>query len=279
MALDSSDPIFANLTSIKTSLSANNQKLVPNLISIFSELHNKMLSAFDEKLDDAVARLEQKFEGIIHEKDAKIEHLEAINTELRNQVTNLDERLDALNAYTRKDTIIVSGALPPALETEDTHAVVRDLLAQKFPGVTIDDKDISVAHRLQAKKPLADGSRPPPNIIAKLVRRSLKIQLIKASRDQNKNSPNKVFINESLSPQRNLVLQTLIKLKKVHKVVKGVTSHQGEVYVFMAHQAVGGGETAGGQHRDTRHRVNTMEQLKKFCLDHLHRPLEEFLVN
>ena len=55
------------------------------------------------------------------------------------------------------------------------------------------------------------------------------------------------------------------------------TSQQGEVYAYMQHPAASGGETAGGGHRDTRHLVNTQAQLKKFCLEHLKKPLDEFL--
>ena len=128
---------------------------------------------------------------------------------------------------------------------------MRELLTKKFPAIPITENDISVAHRLQQKRANADGSTPPPNIVVKLVRRNLKIQLIKASRAQNKDAPEKIYINESLTPQRSSVLQTLIKLKKEHKVVKGVTSMQGEVFAYMEHPAASGGATAGGRHRDT----------------------------
>ena len=277
MSLDSKDPIFNRLTSIKPNLSTNNQQIVPALIKLFGDLHSKMVEAFDSKLEDVVSRLEEKFANTLQEKDAVIENLQSINSNLRAQVVSLDEKLDEMNAYSRKDTIIVSGALPQPVENENSELVVRRLLAEKFPSVTIADNDISVAHRLQAKKTRTDGTTPPPNIVVKLVRRNTKIQLIKASRDQNKKTPNRIFINESLSPQRNAVFQSLMKLKKVHKVVKGVTSLQGEVYAFLEHPAVAGGGAAGGNHRDTRHRINTQDQLKTFCLEHLKKPLEEFL--
>ena len=279
MTLPSKDPIFAQLSSIKTSLSPNNQQLVPTLIKLFGDLHGKMLTAFETKLDDAVSRINEKFAGIIGEKDAKINELLATNSDLRDQIANLDETLDAQNAYSRKDTVIISGALPEFVPDESTHTVVRELLATKFPSITLEEKDISVAHRLQPKKPRADGSTPPPNIVLKLVRRSMKLQLIKASRDQHKDAPNKTFINESLTRQRTSVLQKLVKLKKEHKVVKGVTSIEGEVYAFLEHPAVAGGATAGGRHRDTRHRVNTQAQLQKFCIEHLKKPLDEYFPN
>ena len=277
MALNSRDPIFAKINSIKSSLSPNNQAIVPALIQLFGDLHTKMLQAFDSKLEEAVSRIETKFSSIIEEKNAKIEQLEATNSNLREQVVSLDEKLDALNAYSRKDTIIVSGDLPQPAQNEDSQTVVRDLITQKFPSITITDHDISVAHRLQPKRANADGSTPPPNIIVKLVRRNLKLQLISASRSQNKEAPNKIYINESLTPQRSAVLKTLIKLKKEYKLVKGVTSMQGEVYAYMEHPAAAGGEAAGGRHRDTRHCVNTQAQLQKFCREHIKRSLDEIL--
>ena len=111
----------------------------------------------------------------------------------------------------------------------------------------------------------------------KLVRRNLKIQLIKASRGQNKDARDKIYINESLSPQRSAVLKHLIKLKKVHRVIKGATSLQGEVYAYTEHPAVSGGGSAGGRHRDTRHTINTGAQLRTFCLEFLKKPLDDFI--
>ena len=277
MSLASNDPIFAKLASLESSLSPKNKEMVPTLIKLFSDLHANMLTAFESKMDDVASRIEGKFSDLIQEKDAKIEQLETTNANLLELVSTLDDKIDAQNAYSRKDTVIISGALPQPVQNEASHIVVRDLLAQKFPSITIDEKDISVAHRLQPKRARADGTVPPPNIVVKLVRRNLKIQLIKASRDQNKQAPSKIFINESLTPQRNAILQTLIKLKKEHKVVKGVTSMQGDVFAYLEHPAVAGGSAAGGSHRDTRHCINTQAQLKKFCRDHLKKSLDELL--
>ena len=276
MSLKYNDPIFSNLYQIKDSLSPKNQTLIPTLIKAFGDLYSNILKGFDLKLNEAVSRIESKFTEIIQLKDTEIEELKATNAGLQEQVINLDEKLDALNAHSRKDTIIVSGALPQPVPNEVSHTVVRELLAQKFPTVTINDNDISVAHRLQ-KKRANDGSIPPPNFLVKLVRRNLKIELIQASRKQSRDAHDKVFINESLTPQRSAVLQTLLKLKKEHKAVKGVTSMQGEVYAYMEHPAVAGGSTAGGSHRDTRHTINTQTQLKKFCREHLKKSLEEFI--
>ena len=73
------------------------------------------------------------------------------------------------------------------------------------------------------------------------------------------------------------MLKFLIKLKKVHKAIKGATSMQGEVYAYMEHPAVSGGAAAGGRLRDTRHTINTEAQLRKFCVEHLKKPLDEFI--
>ena len=54
---------------------------------------------------------------------------------------------------------------------------------------------------------------------------------------------------------------------------------EGEIFAYLEHPSVAGGALAGGRHRDTRYRINTHAQLKKFCVDHLNRPLEEFFTN
>ena len=148
-------------------------------------------------------------------KDAQIAQMEKT-------IANLEKKIDATEAYERRDSIIISGAIPPATEgrEENSVKVVVDTINKKLGAISIGPNDISVAHRLQAK-PTVPGSTPrPPNIYVKLVRRDLKKQLITASKQQNRNSE-RIFINDSLTPQRNAVFRTLQKIKREHDVVKG----------------------------------------------------------
>ena len=104
----------------------------------------------------------------------------------------------------------------------------------------------------------------------------MKKALISASKRQVKGSPNRIFINESLTPKRTAVLQTLLKMKKLHGVISWVTSIEGDVYAFTPpdeNSAV----RATGAPKDKRHRINTREELQKFCAEYLQKPLEEFI--
>ena len=195
----------------------------------------------------------------------------------------MENKLDATEAYGRKDTIIISGATPGITAGEDSNAVVIELLNNKI-GVTI-EPNISVSHRLQPKRPDRQGIIHPPNLYVKLVRRDTKRALIDACRNYNKlnrNEPNKIYVNEGLTPRRRAIMQSLLKMKKTHNVVTGVTSQDGEVIAFTAARETAANSSStsaagGARKRDVRHRVNTREDLRKFAAEFLQKPLEDFL--
>ena len=93
---------------IKDSLSPKNQTLIPALIKGFNDLHIKMLEALDAKLNEAVSKIESKFIEIIQLKDVQIDELKATNADLQEQVTTLDEKLDALNAHFWPENVLQS---------------------------------------------------------------------------------------------------------------------------------------------------------------------------
>ena len=120
----------------------------------------------------------------------------------------------------------------------------------------------------------------PPNIYVKLVRRDLKKQLITASKRQNRNSPDKIFINDSLTPLRTAVFRTLQRIKRDNDVIKGVSSVEGEVYAYTAAPAEHGArDRRTGPRKDQRHRINSQDQLRHFCDEFVKKPLEQFITS
>ena len=60
----------------------------------------------------------------------------------------LDEKSDESKAYSRRDTIILSGNdFPAGSSTENCTQVVMDVVKSKL-NVTINPSDISIAHRI-----------------------------------------------------------------------------------------------------------------------------------
>ena len=84
------------------------------------------------------------------------------------------------------------------------------------------------------------------------------------------------MINESLTKQRSAVLQTLVKIKKNSDKVKGVTSMDGNVYVYTATDQPQASRD-GSRPKDKRHMVNSRRELHKFCSEYIRKPLEDFI--
>ena len=218
------------------------------------------------------------------EKDLTInslkKHVSQLELKLEESEAKFEAKIEGTEAYERRDTLIISGSVPPAATSEATSKVVVQLVKKKFPEIQIEKSDISVSHRLQSKRPNRQGVIPPPNIYVKLVRRDLKRELIEASRKQPRDSHDKIFINESLTPKRTRIRSTLLNMKKAHgNIIRGVSSYEGDVYAYTPQQLEPGSsrDADAQRRRDKRHRINTDEDLKKFCLDYIKKPLDEFL--
>ena len=266
------DDLFEQLNSIKSSLSKNNQPLIPTLISLFEKFESQIISSIQSKVDSSTAQIIEENRM----KDAKIATLEKTCADLSAKVCSLEEKFDATEAYERRDTVILSGAIPPVSPTEDIRQVTVKLIKDKYRNFDIEPRDISVCHRLQLKRS-NEGTTKPPNIIVKFVRRDSKRDLIKASKNQARDAQNKLFANESLTPTRSAILQSLLKIKKSNNVLKGVTSNEGQVYAFTASAEGAAAPTDQGRRRDQRHCINTKRELQIFCDKFLCRPLEELV--
>ena len=193
------------------------------------------------------------------------------------KISSLEEKIDATEAYERRDTAILSGAIPPVSPNEDIRQVTVDLIKSKYRNIDISLKDISVCHRLQTKS-RTDANQKPPNIYVKFVRRDSKRELIRASKEQARDAQNKVFANESLTPNRTSILQTLLKIKKTNTTIKRVTSIEGQVYAYTAsHGQTTTADGSSRRPRDQRHVLNTKEQLQVFCDTFLRQPLEDLV--
>lgn len=104
---------------------------------------------------------------------------------------------------------------------EDIHNLVIGVVGSRLPGINIRDEDIDRAHRL-----------PGPNnrVIVRFVRsgpNSIRDQLM--SRRLELRHCNDLFINESLTAQKNAIYRTLLDAKKSKKIYT-VFTRWGHVY-------------------------------------------------
>ena len=146
------------------------------------------------------------FESLAKEKDQRIGKLEKEVLELRERVQILNNELDDNAAYIRRETLVISGGVPPAATGETCKAIIIELLKQQVK-LNIDPADISVANRVGTKIRQGPDRR---SIIFKLCRRELKYHILSACRQQRPN----YYVNESLTPTRSKVLYVFRQAKK-----------------------------------------------------------------
>ena len=182
------------------------------------------LSAESKKVVSCIIKgLTGYFEDLMNRREEKF------NCEIEllgKRIGYLEDKLDAQENYSRRDTLVVSGNIPEFSVGENPSQIVQNLICTKL-DVNVGNEDISVAHRL-GKKPLEGVDRR--SIIFKLCRREMKSNILKACR--SKKPP--FYINESLSPIRGSIMYVLRKARLDYPNKFGrCFSEDGNIKIFM----------------------------------------------
>ena len=197
---------------------------------MFKETIKQILECQDKKLVD-----EREYcNSELKTRDEKITKLEKENRELRQQIDNVSQ-------YNRRDNLKILGV--PYDKDEDINQIVKDI-AKHTTGETLEDSEISVAHRLMTKddkedpnsQPNANGRRnKTPSIIVKFARRNTKTKVFE-SRKQTTIKPSPPYPNveiyEDVTPLRSRILYALRNKKDSRdvKVYRYVWSRDGRIY-------------------------------------------------
>lgn len=144
---------------------------------------------------------------IINQKDEITVKMQNHITQLE-RITQLENEVEEVNLYERRDTIIISGPNLPIEEQNEstvdkTISIIKDNL-----HLNIEHKDIKVAHRLGSRN-TQNNNRP---IIVKLHSRQQKYDIMRAYVTVKPN----LYVNESLTPKR----RSLFKKSLEHKETK-----------------------------------------------------------
>lgn len=202
---------------LNTQLAATSTSAVPDVMHIISkELQTSNLSGELLTVINIIGKVIQsqfdtyltKLDQINKVKDEKITHLESKVCALENKITVLQDTIDDVDQYERRDTVIISG---PSLPDETTHENPADLIVNTIKQqlhINMTHSDINVAHRLGTKQ--QDKKRP---IIVKLQNRAKKSELVQACVTVKP----QLYINESLSPRRRSIYSTVRKIRAQHK--------------------------------------------------------------
>ena len=171
------------------------------VVTVITEILTTRLS---DKLSDKLADLQKE----LTEKDKQIGLMKNDILSLTSRVDDLELHLDNVDQYERRDTVILTGAaLPPETTQENTTNVVTQTVREHLK-INLKESDISVSHRLGPKK--QHHNRP---IIVKLVNRSHKQDLIGACIQLRP----QMYVNESLTPKRRSLLNSILAIRKAHK--------------------------------------------------------------
>lgn len=144
----------------------------------------------------------------LKEKDTQIANLTSEVNNLKDHVNDLEQKVDSVDQYERRDTVILSGpSLPEHTNSEHTTSVVVNTI-RDYLKINIKETDISIAHRLGPQK--QQKNKP---IIVKFMNRTLKYDLTQACIQLKP----QLYINESLTPKRRNLLNTILNIRRQHK--------------------------------------------------------------
>ena len=182
------------------------------------------LSAESKKVVSCIIKgLTGYFENLMNRREEKSNRKIEL---LEKRIGQLEDKLDAQENYSRRDTLVLSGNIPEFTVGENSSQIVQTLICTKL-GVNVGSEDVSVAHRL-GKKPSEGVDRR--SIIFKLCRRETKSDILKACR--SKKPP--FYINESLSPIRGSIMYVLRKARLDYPSKFGrCFSEDGNIRIFV----------------------------------------------
>lgn len=171
----------------------------------------------------------------LHKQITQQEHgitlLNATIRQLNSKVEEIDSQQDALNQYSRKHNLVISGI--PERSDEDLEEVVKEL--GDLLNVPVEQSDIDIVHRLKSKV-------SPKPIIVKFVQYTAKKDLYSARKKLRSLTPEKledtnclygastIYINENLTAQRGALFAEVRKRTRLNKWHSTYTL-DGKIYV------------------------------------------------
>lgn len=176
------------------------------------DIHNNItedIKNISEEGKTIVSTIIKAFQLFLAQKDTKIEELNSEVTVLKETVSLLENQLDDINQYERRDTLIIGG---PALPQEQPQENSAELICRTIKDnlhLNISPSDINIAHRIGTKN--TQNSKRP--VIVKLHSREKKSEIMQACITVKPN----LHINESLTPKRRALFKTIWNIRKKHR--------------------------------------------------------------
>lgn len=178
------------------------------LVSLADENIAKAIgNIISKQLSAAVASLEKT----LREKDKEIHSL-------KNRVVVLEDQLDGLEQYSRRNSVRISGVKeePEEVIVTKTLALINDALTDE-PQLTM--ADIDRVHRV-GKPPASNASHNPPRkILVKFATHRNKERVLRANALLKNLMPGStIYVNEDLTQERASILYKARQLKRNNKI-------------------------------------------------------------
>jgi len=186
-------------------------------------------------------------------------------TSLKTRVNILEKKNEENNPPGVKDQLVFSGPEIPNVcsekdDPDENFSAIIDLVRKV--GVAVQPEDISVCRRL-GRPPTTTGKPDQRPLMVMFCRRDLKYDIMRACRDKHKN----FFVNEYLSPTRNVIACVLRRIKKSNEdLIKGIFTVNGRVFIVVKPES--------SSDRTVKIPMDTKEQLEQFCRSTVGKPLE-----
>lgn len=210
-------PVTVNV--MKGLLSNIKKEIIDSQNSMEREL-GASISSCHEKIADLTRLLDEQIR-IVKGQEELIQGLKSENAGLRKTVDSLKMQVDNLDQYGRRNTLEIRGV--PVCDGENLINTVVNL--SKALSVDVDERVIDACHRLRKK---SDGR--PPTIVVKFNRRVVVDGILDAqskrkdlsSRHIGMASDSKVYINLSLTKERQSLLYSARCAKKSNSIIEFV---------------------------------------------------------
>ena len=197
---------------------------------------SKQLRELTNKVDK-IGKQQNEITSLLKE----VSRLRKENEEQAAQINNLENKVDAMEQYMRRENVIVSGlnvahktfarAADEGDEQDDLapHAEQQDLedkVVQFFQSkdIDLDKKEISACHIIGTKK---RGQKP--RIIIRFTNRKSKVALLKQG---GKLQGTDVYVNEHLTMKNGMIAKHARQLKKKREIA-GTYTRNGTIFLKL----------------------------------------------
>ena len=198
------------------------QSLVDELIIALRD--PKVMEALASVLESKLQPLVQTINELKQDNSKKSEQISALQHDLK----SANERLEALESYSRRDNLLITGmqnetyadsaataaehgdASQPSQSVEQS---VLKLFNQQL-GVLVTPSDISIAHRIKMR-----NNHSPPITVVKFTNRKAREAVYNARRKLKQLSTPPIYINEDLNKSTAELFRqarALVKTRKIH---------------------------------------------------------------